>query len=369
MKRLLSMVLSLVMLAGLMPAMVGAPHTEALTVPGTGDASICLETETITLPAGYTVAAYSINAGRTWKNGVLPTGANFSKLFNRELTLWVTNEMNNKVPNESAAIKFNRIEARPKGNIEKLAPNYLPADDAYALMANKRDLPKLSYKYAESASGPWSEYEGSLPIPDGNRKKTYFFYVDCQLNTNNTSIPKGKVFKQTLASRGKAPNVKPDYKKETIRFPKNLEYSVNGGAWTNAEGEISITSYITLGNSTNNSIHIRKKGADKRPASNAQRVLFPNRAILTPRALSVNNGKAESPKDHEVLVGSKWVAISRATRAGEYPIRIKNSARPTTGTDGNVNGTGNSLQGTLTITRGPNDKGKEVIISAVITTS
>ena len=56
------------------------------------DIFIDLTNETIMLPDGYTVAAYSVDNGAKWKVGALPTGAAFSKLFGKKaVTLVVTN--------------------------------------------------------------------------------------------------------------------------------------------------------------------------------------------------------------------------------------------------------------------------------------
>jgi hypothetical protein len=87
------------------------------TTPDT--ATINLTAETIAL-GSFKVGAYSLDGGRKWKTGALPTGAKFSKLFNKELTLWLAEGYDKKAKAATGTeITFPTIQARPKRAIEK----------------------------------------------------------------------------------------------------------------------------------------------------------------------------------------------------------------------------------------------------------
>jgi hypothetical protein len=105
--------------------------TEVLVPSTTADtATINLTVEAITI-SGMTVAAFSVDGGRKWRRGALPTEQRrISALFNKPLELWVSDQkLENGKPitkatdiDESKVIKFPAVEARPKRVIENGKP-------------------------------------------------------------------------------------------------------------------------------------------------------------------------------------------------------------------------------------------------------
>jgi len=104
------------------------PPWDGIIPSTTADTSVInLLTETITIN-GMTVLAFSIDGGKKWKKGALPTDAKkVGKLFNKPLELWVSDQKgDNGKPitkaadiDESKVIKFPAIEARSKRAIAK----------------------------------------------------------------------------------------------------------------------------------------------------------------------------------------------------------------------------------------------------------
>jgi hypothetical protein len=121
------------------------PGGAGITVSGSEPGfSVSLTTETIAMPADFTVAAFSTD-GTKWKAGDLPTGNRFSKLFNKGMTLHITDEYDRKAKKpakDATIVRFSKIDARPKRNVEKLKPLY--GSDNWVLAKKKARRPQYS---------------------------------------------------------------------------------------------------------------------------------------------------------------------------------------------------------------------------------
>jgi hypothetical protein len=91
---------------------------------GRTDAWICLSTETVQLPTGFTAVQRSINGGTRWQNGALPAPRNGVLAFlNRGGTLVLRNQNLRQdasptanIPAGFVEIRFPEIAARPRAN-------------------------------------------------------------------------------------------------------------------------------------------------------------------------------------------------------------------------------------------------------------
>jgi hypothetical protein len=125
------------------------------------NAVINLSTETVTLPAAFSVAAYSTDGGKKWKRGTLPAENRFPRLLNKGMTLHVTSDFDRKGKKPAAdaqTITFPKIDARPKRNADKLKPFY---GDENWVLAKKGSTAAVfaGLEYAPSSNGK---------TPDGN---------------------------------------------------------------------------------------------------------------------------------------------------------------------------------------------------------
>ncbi|MCL2081503.1 MAG: hypothetical protein FWH16_05315 [Oscillospiraceae bacterium] len=352
--------------------------------PGTGTIGlededgphINLALETISLPAGFTVAAYSVNGGEKWTKGALPTdAAKLSKLFDKDLTLWLIDDADSKgKPTDAASyIKFPAISKRPKANEDKLKPFYLT--DTWVL-AKADGIPVFAgYEQAPSTdkknpSGPWAPASPTSVIA-GKDKLTYLVRTAAVAETeSDTYAPASKIFKVSPANLGKEPKYKADYKKEIIKLKKGDEYAVGTGAFTlveEAKGiELDISAHITAGTA----ITVRKAASGKKPRTEEQTITLLTRLTLVPEVLTVTNGKMTFDKKYEVwdTAKSKWGGAPKVTTAGNhvFDIRLKTTVKGTTGNAA-------SATGKLDIAYGPykdsKDKDKNGILSALISSS
>ena len=186
--------------------------TSAALVPSSGiaNATINLAAETISLPDGFTVAAYSVNGGKSWKKGALPSEqAKISKLFDKELTLWLAPALDAKNKPVGEIVKFPKINARPKANQEKLKPWY--GAETWALATKTGGAAAQTYEWAPTAdkknpSGAWQPPPGGgFAVQSGTAKTTYLFRTPAK-SDGNTHTPASKIFKLTPANFGKKPN-------------------------------------------------------------------------------------------------------------------------------------------------------------------
>jgi len=104
-----------------------------VTVPGSADGfEINLTKETLTIPAAYTPAAFSIDGGTKWRpvTGRL-SAERFPRLLNRDMTLHIsdkpTDRKTKKPPDDAAIVRFAKINKRAPA--PRLTINYLIGAD------------------------------------------------------------------------------------------------------------------------------------------------------------------------------------------------------------------------------------------------
>ncbi|MCL1819272.1 MAG: hypothetical protein FWG36_01300 [Oscillospiraceae bacterium] len=290
----------------------GATDGDANGTISKGDAPaphINLTAETVN--AGYEVAAYSIDGGKKWKKGPLPEDKKLAGLFNKGMTLWLTDKYNDKdvkeektvvakkgVADGANVVKFPKIEKRPKANAEKLAPFYYHATPSSWFMTKKGaktySEPTGKYEWADTedgkaASSAWQ----SLPdvgwtIEDTGTKKTVLFR-SAPVADEGKYIPGSKIFKVKPAAYGKAPNYKiksvknpdnKDTKLNVLPFKKGDQYLVVGGIGGRPEAWIEpLTAKLDIQvgelGPEGTKVHIRKGATGKKPASAIQEIALP----------------------------------------------------------------------------------------------
>lgn len=240
------------------------------------DVSINLTFEEITLN-GFNVAAYSIDGGSRWKKGALPTGARFSKLFNKEMTLWLCSEVDKKKkPTENAAfVKFPTISARPKS--EKLTPFY--CDSSWALVKKgSEDKITSGYEFAytkdkrTATDNQWySLSSNGFEIKEGKTKTTYLIRSPAK-NENGTYTPAGKIVKVTPANYGSAPKLKIDYRNKKLKLKNGYSYQTDGGesgVVTNRNFELDMEDEIENGFG----VYVWKSTTGRKPPSQKQYIM------------------------------------------------------------------------------------------------
>jgi surface protein len=364
------------------------------------EAFINLTAEAVYIP--FTVAEYSVNGGRSWKRGTLPSGNAFSKLFNRELTLSVRSERNG-----GTRIDFPKINARPRSNAEKLRPWY--GAETWSLMEraaksnniiNPPDAPTLAYEWVQGdtsdgriATNPeWyfmpSEHGFNIVTAEKGVRIAYFFR-SAPIGENGVYTPASKPFRVRPAAFSKQLNLGVNYKTETVKTRIGQEYSTDGGGtWipvpVNSEtGKailLDVSDFITEGNEI-----LVRRGTTGRKTSTVTQVITPQpRAQLAsslPMELTVTNGKidAQALRPYNVLITAandtqRWRAVPRfnANNAGEYDIRMNPTAKRDRNAASGWSGNAASLTGTLTVewgVVGKNSKGNDImgVIRAVIT--
>ena len=206
-----------------------------------------MERETLITPAGYNIAAYSVNGGKSWKKGALPTGDKFNKLFNKDLTLWLAATLDAKKKPIGEFVKFPKINARPKGNTEKLKPFYL--SETWELRTRAGGAAKLQYEWADTTdrrtpSSAWqSAPAGGFAVQSGRTKKTVLFRTPATAN-GNTYTPAGRVFRVTPANFGKAPNYQYNDKKDAINLRSGDMYQIGSATPQKAAGPLANVSSL-----------------------------------------------------------------------------------------------------------------------------
>jgi hypothetical protein len=263
----------------------GEPVTEVIVHSTTPDtATINLTTETITLPTGYTVAAFSVDGGTKWRRGALPVATRFPRMLNKGMTLHITDNWNQsaKRPGDGAqTITFPAIGARPKRNAERLVPSY---GDSHWVLAKRNTTAAVftGYEIAPSSNrktpdnGTWFPMpEGGIPISSGSVRQT--FLVRAAPNGSPTA---GSVaWRVRPVNFGKAPNYRIRDAKisgstdrvPAIAFRKGDQYAIGDGEYTpalTAKTTIPVSQLAAQGTE----VHIRRAATGKKPPSMAQTV-------------------------------------------------------------------------------------------------
>jgi len=251
-------------------------------------AFINLITETIHLPDGFTVAAYSATTGGTrWRKGVLPNAAKFPSLLNKGLILHVTNnfDQSKKKPAADAqVITFPRIAARPKRNAERLVPFY--GDSHWALAKrNTTTAVFADYEYAPSANGKtpeggvWLQIpEEGIPIASGSARQSFLVRAAPNDNPTAASVP----WRVRPVNFGKAPTLSIQQAKvngsadkvAVIAFKKGDQYAIGDGDFT-AALTVKTTIPVSQLSAQGTELRIRRAATGKRPPSEVQRITLP----------------------------------------------------------------------------------------------
>ena len=276
-QRLISIVLSLIMILGLLSTLsltaVAATYPEETEAPAPGiDYSqppliingssngyeINLTAETLTVPTPTSIQAYSTDGvGKKWtavktgvdlfnpKTGAFGT-AKFAKLLDKGMTLWLYCGTNFGVkelpdhPDDPDIIKFTEIKKRdpaPKAAVDyqigadmtgattgdwvlvaKSTGTLLKAGIEIAAADSKGKTPDGNGygKFYDGATNgiPMKEMDGTKVV-----KSVYFARYAPKLS-NDIYYPASKSAKITVSSETKAPKYKADYKKEVIKLKK-----------------------------------------------------------------------------------------------------------------------------------------------------
>ncbi|GHV32573.1 hypothetical protein FACS18949_03910 [Clostridia bacterium] len=349
------------------------------------------------LVSGITTAAYSADGGLKWKKGEIKS---LAKLLNKDTKLWITDSYDTKKrrPAEGASvIKFPKISARPKGNVDRLVVNYQltadPSGFSYGawIMATKAGVvPENieSYAITESEDGRTPDYAWWKMSRDGEDLLDYKTkYLVCALPVTEEGQyrPAGKVFKFAVAPYSEPPAVKVDYKKEVIKLKagqvlfggsyKELEsdgvpLEVNGNVTMKpkmlivAAGKgvtVSLAEYLA---EETTKLTIWKLATARKPMSDTGDVWLAARAVLDTKTLNASGGKLTLDAKYEVFGGIKWGKLPKLSAAQTFDIRLKSTVK--SGRDG-VSGSAASFAGKLEVAYGEWKLGKLGITAATIT--
>jgi C1A family cysteine protease len=277
--------------------------------PATGH--INLAKETLCLPPGFTVAAWSVDGGRRWRVGPLPEGDRFHKLFDRGMEAFsITDRFNvrdvkdgknvleRKGPGNGATIiRFPKIEPRPRRNAEKVAPWYgtgpdNTVDHRWVLSRRGRTFsePAGAYEFAATSDGrtPSDDWAllpkgGSLPIPETGRVRWLFRTPASDEDGKYT--PSSGPFRLQAVTYVKTPAYKAPAERPgkpvLLRLKKGDFCMVNGviyGSLT-ARTTLKIVHQVTPGSTDEipggSTVFIWKAATGRRPASLQQTLTMP----------------------------------------------------------------------------------------------
>lgn len=380
---------------------------EAVTVPSDKSSiTIDLTAETIEL-GSFTVAAYSINGGVKWIKGPLPEDAvKFCKLFDKELTLWLSDTYNERdvkedgvivenkgVPSNADIVKFPKINARPKANAEKLAAYY--ADSTWSLMTKPTKTtaataPLSVYEYAKGSTAdgklpadstwlisPESGF-GILSKPEkSDKSKNIYYFRSTASSSGDVYTPASKAFKISPAYYGNVLKYKINYKTEVLKLKKGEFYSTDDGtSWTEVTEQKGILLDVSAIITSGMDILVKKGATGVKPRSIIQTITPVGRVAIEDKTFTCAKGKITDTaelKKYEILSkdskgNDKWGSLQRITESKEFDIRLKTSAKFSKDT---WTGNAASVIGKLTITYGAYDESgktpKNGIIAASIT--
>ncbi|MCL1819348.1 MAG: hypothetical protein FWG36_01685 [Oscillospiraceae bacterium] len=268
---------------------------------GSGSNHINLAAETVSID--FTVAAYSLDGGKKWKKGPLPTDKKLAGLFNKGFELAVADKWNDKdvkegktviakkgVAEDAAIVSFPKIEKRPKGNEEKLAAFYWSVDTDTWVLSKKGSTeytaPTGRYEWAASSngktpSGEWSSIPAKgWAIEQPGKKVTYLFRT-VAVASGDTFIPSSKIFKIKPAAFLKAPTYKAPAVKNgaaVLKLKKGDLCTVNDKQYGSLTAATILNVVHTVTDSTDqipggSKVTIWKAGTGKKPCSLEQKEL------------------------------------------------------------------------------------------------
>lgn len=320
---------------------------ETITSSSNPNTEISLNTETISLPDDFIVAAYSVDGGLTWRTNF--KASNFKALLDssKGLELWLTDKYDTKKrtpATDAQIIKFPYIEPRPKN--DSLKVNYLIYADATGKTTGNwtlserdgdEDMTEL-YEAALIEGNKVGEYKrfpvGGVPLPT---KSNLRFSVRIAANGN---IPASRPFTVNVNKPLNAPSIRMNYRTETIKSTSTV-YSVYLGDITSSDNydgniytigkdydsEIDLSGYLS---SEAVKISIWTKSDETRPASLPQVITLAPRNVLEETIVSPNNkGVYKFNSKYEFNFDGKWTAWKNIYCTHEihvYAVRIKSTA-------------------------------------------
>lgn len=328
--------------------------TAATDDASAGACTLDIETETLTLPSGYSIGAYSLNGGASWKTGDITANNGISKFLHKGGTLWLAKGYNKSTKASTVPVyKFPAILKRPTA--PKLIPNYVAAHLKNGVADFAEDTQKkwtLTAKNSDTIiyqgilinestdgkkPGPsWIDMpDGGIDVKelplDGKIKKTVYF---CRMQAKidgSTIMPASKPVKLSVSSQQKPKALKIDYKKETMKGFADMGASFLSSVMSkdaarqaidinNVTANGTLTSLIDDGSFTYWTAPTRNK-----PASPVVTYFTLARAVLCTETPGLSNGKLTLDRKYELYNGEKWGNLPRIEGASDegYPVRVK----------------------------------------------
>lgn len=202
---------------------------------------------------GITVAAFSVNRGLTWKRGALPTGARFNRLFDRELTLVIAQELDSKRRPVGIFVVFPTITARPRANLERVAPWY--GEATWNLTKRRTATPtEKDYEWVPSSDGrtavagaSWQRITNGrcdIAIGQPRTRETYLFRTPASGDGSvaNPYTPSSRIFRVRPRPFLNTPNYRIDTRKNSIRLRNGDWFTIaNGAVQQSSGGHLDLT--------------------------------------------------------------------------------------------------------------------------------
>jgi C1A family cysteine protease len=266
------------------------PDTADIIIPSlNSNATINLTAETINT-GSFAVAAFSVDGGKRWRKGALPTEPRrVSALFNKPLELWVSNQVDEKGRGitkgvvESLVLKFPAIAGRPKA--ERVMPWYNADNWQLSKRGSAYAAPDKVFEWAptndgRTPGGEWEDMTGlRLAIPVARETVLIRMKAD---EDDGKFTPASKIARLRINPLSKVPTLrvrpaKPPgsaEKVDAIAFRKGDQYSFAGGAFTEALTERRIVPVSELGG-TGAEVRVRRAATGRRPPSGIQTITLP----------------------------------------------------------------------------------------------
>jgi len=338
------------------------PYVPEMKIIGTETGfEIDLNTETLTKPSAYTIAAYSTDGGTKW---IVPKAetftTKFSALLDKGMKLRLTDAYDAKTKKPASGAKivaFADINKRPS------APAVSVYYDTYEnLTTNGAWTLKLGTNFdategmlaaegisgkepAASAYGTFYDKSG-IPVKSlnsaGKAFTTKYFIRIMPAVSNGVYTPRSKAKSLTVSSVQAQTKYTIDYKNESIKtLKKGDAYSIDGGATytTVLTGSIDEMNNVNLdireAVTLQKTVFVKKAVTATKPASAEQKIVFTlNRADFLTDEILLTNGKMSSADKsiyeiQKISANNKisWVAPSTFTESQTGVIRVKSTAK------------------------------------------
>ena len=344
---------------------------------------------------------YSIDGGEKWKAATKKlTDKNISSMLNKGMTFVIADKFDSKAKkpsNDAIVYTFATLNARPAA--PKFKVDYAEyADqtgatrgqwaltDASGAVLTSADLVKLDIgatdskgkTVTEAGYGSWPSTGGLNVAPiDGTKVAAHTYFVRV---APTTDTPASKVVKVKVKGQQKAPKLKVDYKKETLKVKKDMivyfddtpsasaekatgelkAYSDLAGKYIIVDEEmakngIDISAYIT---NERNTIMVWSGATSKKASTAAQTIVLAARQEIAEEELSPSGGKLKLDKKYEVYdeAKDKWGSLPKVEASCELKIRLKATAKGGAESDSTYAA---SNTATLAITYGEYEAGKD----------